>query len=161
MRITPALRALVATGLTGGVLTVAALGTTAEATPSGRSGHPASDPDRPVRGTVVARGDLNLREQPTTHARVVGSLAPGDQDRVECVVRGQKVFGDRHWYWLADARGWVSAVYIDTDGRSVPHCTDPCPSWKECDPCRDGNGSGSVSFTWTFTASGTWEWEKD
>ncbi|MEE1837239.1 SH3 domain-containing protein [Streptomyces sp. SP17KL33] len=150
-----ALRNLVAVGITGGVLTVSALGTTAAAQ-SGQS-------DGSVRGTIVAGGDVNLREQPTTHSRVVGSLAPGSRAGVDCEVRGQEVSGDPHWYWLGDARGWVSAVYVDTDGRSVPNCTDPCPSWKDCDPCQDGhgNGSGSFSFTWTFTASGTWEWEME
>ncbi|MBP5868543.1 SH3 domain-containing protein [Streptomyces sp. LBUM 1478] len=160
----PVLRGLVAAGITGGVLTVTALGTASAAVdrPAVRShaGHEGS-----VRGTVVARGDLNLREQPTTHSRVVGYLAPGSHARVDCVVRGQKVFGDRHWYWLADVRGWASAVYVDTHGRSVPACTDPCPRWKDCDPCQDGHGhgdgNGSVSFTWTFTASGTWERTED
>ncbi|QYX78737.1 SH3 domain-containing protein [Streptomyces akebiae] len=160
---TSALRTLVAAGITGGVLAVSALGTTAAA----HSGHADRDSDDSVRGTIVARGDLNLREQPTTHSRVVGFLAPGSHTAVDCEVRGQKVFGDPHWYWLGDARGWVSAVYVDTHGRSVPNCTDPCPSWKDCDPCQDGhgnghgNGSGSVSFTWTFTASGTWEWQEE
>jgi hypothetical protein len=156
----PVLRGLVAAGITGGVLTVTALGTASAAVdrPAVRShaGHEGS-----VRGTVVARGDLNLREQPTTHSRVVGRLAPGSHARVDCVVRGQKVFGDRHWYWLADVRGWASAAYVDTHGRSVPACTDPCPRWKDCDPCQDGHGNGSVTFTWTFTASGTWERTED
>ena len=157
---TSVLRALVAAGITGGVLTVSALGTASAAVDRSHG-----DQEGSVRGTIVARGDLNLREQPTTHSRVVGFLAPGSQARVDCVVRGQKVFGDRHWYWLADARGWASAVYVDTHGRSVPVCTDPCPRWKDCDPCRDGHGhedrNGSISFTWTFTASGTWEWTQD
>ncbi|WP_371578731.1 SH3 domain-containing protein [Streptomyces sp. NBC_01314] len=165
---TAVLRALVAAGITGGLLTVSALATTAGAADLS-AGHSATDHEGSVRGTVVARGDLNLREQPTTHSRVVGFLAPGSQARVDCVVRGQQVFGDRHWYWLADARGWASAVYVDTHGRSVPKCTDPCPRWKDCDPCQDGHGhgdgdeqrNGSVSFTWTFTASGTWEWEAE
>ncbi|MBD9701721.1 SH3 domain-containing protein [Streptomyces caniscabiei] len=147
---TSALRALVAAGITGGVLAVSALGTTA-----------AGASDGSVRGTVVSGGDLNLRAQPTTDSRVVGSLAPGSRAVVDCAVRGQKVFGDPHWYWLGDVRGWASAVYVDTHGRSVPNCTDPCPNWKDCDPCQDGHGSGSVSFTWTFTASGTWEWEEE
>lgn len=168
MRITPAPRTLAATALTGGVLAVAALGTTAQAANASHTDHGdhSGHSDGLVRGKVVARGDLNLREQPTTRSHVVGFVEPGAHVRVECAVRGQSVFGDRLWYWLPEERGWASAVFVDTGHRSVPNCTDPCPHWKDCDPCKDGHGHGddngsgsSVTFTWTFTASGTWERE--
>jgi hypothetical protein len=165
MRIPLAPRTLAATALAGGVVTVAVLGTTAQAAVPTHDDHSG----RLVRGTVVARGDLNLREQPTTRSQVVGYAAPGAHVRVECAVRGQSVFGERHWYWLPEERGWANAVFVDTGHRSVPNCTDPCPRWKDCDPCRSGHGhghdngsgsgSGTVTFTWTFTASGTWEWD--
>lgn len=141
MRTTPALRTLTAALFTGGILAAAPIGTAMAAVPAGSGGS-----DGPgIRGTVVSAGVLNLRQQPTTDSRVVGRLSPGSHGRVECSVVGQTVHGNAHWYWLKGVDAWASAAFIDTRGRSVPSCTDPCPQWKD-----GGDGHWSVSGTWSF-----------
>ncbi|MGW1714454.1 SH3 domain-containing protein [Streptomyces sp. NPDC002156] len=137
MRTTPALRTLTAALFTGGILAVP-VGTAMAATPAGADGSR-------IRGTVVSAGDLNLRKQPTTDSAVVGQLSPGSHGHVECSVVGQTVRGDPHWYWLPGVNAWASAAFIDTGGRSVPSCTDPCPEWK------DDDGQWSFSGTWSFS----------
>lgn len=173
MRTTLALRTSAAVLFTGGILTVAALGTTAAAAPPTSGG----DGDSAIRGTVVSRTELNVRQEPTTHSRVVDVLAPGSQDRVQCMVKGQSVNGNPDWYWLFGAQGWASAALVDTGGARVPDCADPCPRWKNGDwtnwddPFTDSSfgisGSGSFSFsgTWSFSATAAsqtspddWEW---
>ncbi|MER5434669.1 SH3 domain-containing protein [Streptomyces sp. NPDC002588] len=147
MRSSPALRTLSAVLLTGGAFAAVTTGTTAAALP-------ASGGDGPVVGTVVSRGELNVRQQPTSHSAVVAALAPGSHDRVECKVKGQSVHGTPYWYWLRGAQGWASAAFVDTRGARVPDCADPCPQWK------DGhwiNWEVSVSGSWSFSASGTAE----
>ncbi|MGQ4384683.1 SH3 domain-containing protein [Streptomyces sp. SAS_270] len=165
MRTTPALRTLVAALFTGGVLTVVAAGTSAAAVPPTQTttgGHGHHDP---IWGTVVSRGELNLREQPTTNSAVVGVLSPGSQDRVRCAVLGQSVFGNPYWYWLVGAQAWASAAFVDTGNQGVPSC-DPCPGWKDDswkndswhDGSRNDSWSSSSSGAWSFSASGTWSW---
>ncbi|WP_367321898.1 SH3 domain-containing protein [Streptomyces sp. HUAS ZL42] len=158
MRTTPAARTLAAALLTGGTLAVAAAGTTAAAAPSTHAdGHGGA-----VWGTVVSRTDLNLRQAPSTHAPVVGSLAPGSKDRVQCMVQGESVHGNPNWYWLAGARAWASAAFVDTGGARVPACADPCPRWKDGswtnwdDPFWNDSWSASGSVSWSF--SGSWSW---
>ncbi|KRD19044.1 MULTISPECIES: hypothetical protein [unclassified Streptomyces] len=172
MRTTVALRTLAAALLAGGSLAVAASGATAAPAPSTGNGG-----DDPVRGTVVSRTELNVRQQPTTHAPVVAALAPGSHDLVQCMVKGQSVNGNPDWYWLYGAQGWASAAFVDVGRAHVPACADPCPRWKDGDwtnwndPFTDSSfaasGSGSFSFsgTWSFSVSGTseassdgWEW---
>ncbi|WP_432157487.1 SH3 domain-containing protein [Streptomyces sp. bgisy153] len=140
MRTTPALRILAAALLTGGTFAVAAAGTPASAAPptyaeglggGGLGGQTADHGKRPVGGTVVSRTPLNVRQAPTTHSPVVDRLAPGSQDRVQCMVRGQSVNGNPYWYWLVHTRAWASAEFIDTHGTWVPACADPCPRWKD------------------------------
>lgn len=131
MRTAPVLAALAAALLAGGALTTTATAAPATATAAA----PAHEGGGGVVwGTVVSGGDLNVRDRPDTGAAVVARLAPGSQDRVECATHGAAVFGNPYWYWLTGVRGWVSAAYVDTGGRSVPSCTDPCPSWKDCCP---------------------------
>ncbi|MFH9550826.1 SH3 domain-containing protein [Streptomyces sp. NPDC017435] len=173
MRTTLALRTLSAALLAGGTLAGATLGTTASAAPQTGGG----DGNSPIRGTVVSRTELNVRQEPTTHAPVVAALAPGSHDRVQCRVKGQSVNGNPDWYWLYDAQGWAGAALIDTGGVRVPDCADPCPRWKNGDwtnwddPFTDSSfrvsASGSFSFSgsWSFsvggtsgTSSGDWEW---
>ncbi|WP_326842746.1 SH3 domain-containing protein [Streptomyces sp. NBC_01558] len=185
MRTTPALRTLAAALLSGGVLTVAAAGTSMAAAPSApASGGGGSD--GPVWGTVVSGGELNVRLQPSTTSPVVAALSPGSQDRVQCAVSGQSVFGDTTWYWLVGAHAWASAAFVDTGGHWVPSCSDPCPGEKDGvwhnahwdhndrdlsqDPGWSSNGNGSWSFSvsssWTWTVSGSgsgsspssWDW---
>ncbi|MFF5185221.1 SH3 domain-containing protein [Streptomyces sp. NPDC000345] len=169
MRTTPALRTLAAALLTGGTLAVTTAGTAAAAPPT-------SGDDHPIRGTVVSRTDLNVRQQPTTHSAVVASLAPGSHDQVQCRVVGQSVNGNPYWYWLLGAQGWANAAFVDTRGAHVPACADPCPRWKNGDWTNwddpftnssfsvSGSGSFSVSGSWSFsagtsqTSSGGWEW---
>ncbi|MDW4904777.1 SH3 domain-containing protein [Streptomyces sp. ADMS] len=142
MRTTPTLRTITAALFTGGILAVPA-GTAMASAPAGSDGSG-------VRGTVVSAGELNLRQQPTTDSRVVGRLTPGSHGRVECSVVGQTVRGNPHWYWLSGANAWASATFIDTGGRSVPSCTDPCPEWKDGKDGKD-DGHWSASGTWSFT----------
>ncbi|MET9406737.1 SH3 domain-containing protein [Streptomyces sp. NPDC002935] len=180
MRTTPALRTLAAALLSGGVLTVAAAGTSMAAAPSATT-NSGGGSGSPIWGTVVSRGELNLRLQPSTHSPVVGALSPGSQDRVQCAVNGQSVFGDTSWYWLVGAHAWASAAFVDTGGQWVPSCSDPCPGQKDGtwhnahwdnsdrnprnDPGWSSNGSTwsfSVSSSWTWTVSGStpnsWDW---
>jgi hypothetical protein len=184
MRTTPVLRTLAAALLTGGTLAVAAAGTTAAAAPpTYAEGHGGGGGGSPIWGTIVSRTDLNLRQAPTTRSPVVGSLAPGSQDRVQCKVRGQSVNGNPNWYWLVGAQAWASAAFVDTGGQWVPSCSDPCPGWKDgnwngntsnwnnsnwnwnnSDPCGNssssswsssGSGSWSVSGSWSWSVSGS------
>jgi hypothetical protein len=168
MRTTPALRTLAAALLVGGTLAVSAAGTTAAASPTYAEGHGhghGHGHSGSTPGIVVSRTDLSLRQAPTTHSPVAGTLAPGSHVHVKCMVRGQSVNGNPNWYWLTGARAWASAAFVDTGGARVPACADPCPQWK------DGhwtNWEFSFSSSWSFSASGTsgssetssggWEW---
>lgn len=144
MRTTPALRTLTAAVVAGGAFAAAAAGTTATAAPAPPTrapallespafdaGHGGRGSGGPIRGTVVSGTALYVRAAPTTHAPAVDELPPGSEDRVRCVVKGQRVNGDPYWYWLTGAQGWASAAFVDTGGRSVPYCADPCPQWKD------------------------------
>lgn len=159
MRTSPALRTLAAALLTCGTFVAAAAGTTAAAAtpPTHADGH-----GSPIWGTVVSRTPLNVREAPTTKSPVVDRLSPGTQDRVKCMVRGQTVNGNPDWYWLVGAQGWASAAFVDTGGRSVPTCADPCPHWKNGgwhnpdwnDPAWHETWAVTVSVSWSI--SGSW-----
>ncbi|MEU8649510.1 SH3 domain-containing protein [Streptomyces sp. NPDC048737] len=172
---TPALRTLAAALLTGGTFAVAALGTTASAAPPTSTEGAAAQAAQAAQGSgdgaawgiVTSRTDLTLRQAPTTHAPLAGTLAPGSRDLVECRVLGQSVNGDAHWYWLVGARAWASAAFVSTGGERVPDCADPCPRWKDDDWANWNDawddepwsvtGSGSVSFSfsgsWSFSAT--------
>ncbi|WP_324617987.1 SH3 domain-containing protein [Streptomyces dysideae] len=129
MRTTPALRILAAALLTGGTLAVTAAGTTAAAAPpattEGRGGEGRGG--GPVRGTIISRTDLNLRQAPTTRSPVVARVSPGSEDRVDCKVRGRHVNGNPYWYWLVGAQAWAGAAFVDTGGHGVPTCSDARP----------------------------------
>ncbi|WP_329274241.1 SH3 domain-containing protein [Streptomyces sp. NBC_01451] len=156
MRTTPALRTLTAALFTGGILAAVPIGTATAAAPAGSGGSDGSG----VRGTVVSAGELNLRQQPTTDSPVVGRLSPGSHGRVDCAVVGQTVRGNPHWYWLPGVDGWASAAFIDTGGRSVPGCADPCPEWKDDGHGHGqehGQGHGNASGTWSFSWNVTWD----
>jgi hypothetical protein len=168
MRNSPALRTLAAILLTGGTLVAATAGTTAAAaTPPAYAGGSGGS-GGPIWGTVVSGTALEVRSAPTTHSAVVDRLAPGSQDRVECMVRGQSVNGNPYWYWFAGTHGWASAAFVDTGGHRVPTCADPCPQWKDGDWRNADRGDASwneawavsVSVSWTVSgsASGAWEW---
>jgi hypothetical protein len=151
MRRTPALRTLAAALFTGGILTAAAVGTPAAAAPSAHT-NGGGGSNSPVWGTVVSRGDLNLRLQPTWNSPVVGRLSPGAQDRVECAATGQRVFGNSDWYWLVGAHAWASAAFVDTGRQWVPSCSDPCPD------SNDGywnNSNGNDNSGWNGGSGGS------
>ncbi|AZS86076.1 SH3 domain-containing protein [Streptomyces griseoviridis] len=200
MRTTPALRILTAALLTGGAFAAAAAGTTASAAPAPAhaDGHDSSyrDDDHgdrwdrgdrgdgndrgdrggrggPVWGTVVSRAGGEVRTGPSVHSRVVDRLSPGSEDRIQCTSRGQSLNGNSSWYWMVGARGWVNAGSIDTHGRWVSSCDDPCPRWRDGDGGRDrgtdrgdrgdqgrrdGSWAGSGSGSWSASASGSWSW---
>lgn len=109
---------------------------TATTSVSPASVSPAHNDDSVIWGTVVSGPDLKVRDEPSTRGTVLAKLPYGSEDRVKCAVKGTTVHGDPHWYWLEGVRGWVSAAYIDTDGRHVPNCPssqDPCPQWRDKD----------------------------
>ncbi|WP_326786655.1 SH3 domain-containing protein [Streptomyces sp. NBC_00151] len=166
MRTTPAPRTLAAALFSGGVLTVLAAGPSMAATESTHTGDGSGSS---VWGTVISRGELNLRLQPSTNSPVVGALSPGSQDRVQCAVNGQSVLGTTVWYWLVGAHAWASAAFVDTDGRWVPSCSDPCPDQKDGtwhnahwddgrNPRNDPGWSVTASGSWSFTVSSAWSW---
>lgn len=163
MRTTPALRTLAAALLTGGTLVAAAAGTSAAAaTPPTYADGQGGGSGGPIWGTIVSGTALNVRAAPTVHSPVVDQLSPWSQDRVECMVQGQSVNGNPYWYWLVGAQGWASAAFVDTGGRYVPSCSDPCPQWKDGswtnweDPYWNDSWSASGSGSWS--ASGSWSW---
>ncbi|MER5178726.1 SH3 domain-containing protein [Streptomyces sp. NPDC002896] len=129
MRSTPAFRTLAAGLFAGGALTLAV-------TAPASAGVPAVEQD--IQGTVIAPFNLNIREDPDNATKVVAVLAPGTHDRVECRTTGPTVAGNSNWYWLEGAHGWANAAYVDTHGRSVPSCTDPCPYVRCTDPMSHG-----------------------
>ncbi len=125
MRRTTSFRTLAAGLFAGGALTLAA-------TAPASAGVPAVEED--IQGTVVSPSDLNVRQDPDNTAAIVAVLAPGTHDRVECRTTGPSVAGNPNWYWLEGAHGWANAEYVDTHGRSVPDCKDPCPYVRCTDP---------------------------
>ncbi|MFF1479245.1 hypothetical protein ACFVYD_17075 [Streptomyces sp. NPDC058301] len=74
-----------------------------------------------VWGTVTSRIELNVRDNPSLNAGVVVALSPGSRERIECRTHGSNVNGTSTWYWLSNARGWVSAAYMQASG-DVPNC---------------------------------------
>ncbi|WP_371670207.1 SH3 domain-containing protein [Streptomyces sp. NBC_00289] len=163
MRTTVTLRAVAAGLLAGGTLVAAAAGTSASAAtvPTYAEGNGDGKSGSPIWGTVVSGTALNVRAEPTSHSTAVDRLAPGSQDRVQCKVRGQRVNGNPYWYWLVGSEGWASAAFVDTDGRRVPTCSDPCPQWRDGewsnadwnDPDWSEPWAVSGSLSWTFSGS--------
>ncbi|MFJ4713001.1 SH3 domain-containing protein [Streptomyces sp. NPDC088785] len=94
-----------------------------------------------VWGTVASSTDLNLRSGPHTWDPVVYRMAPGSQDRIECVTNGSSVHGTSSWYWFTGAHGWASAAYVSISD-NPPDCSGtsvPCP------PDRQGHEKNSPS----------------
>ncbi|OAH14887.1 SH3 domain-containing protein [Streptomyces jeddahensis] len=124
-----ACRNLAAGLFAGGALTLAAMAPASAAVPA---------VEEDIQGTVVSPSDLNVRKDPNSTAAIVAVLAPGTHDRVECRTTGPAVAGNPYWYWLEGAKGWANAEYLDTHGRTVPDCTDPCPYVRCTDPLSYG-----------------------
>ncbi|MBA4861047.1 SH3 domain-containing protein [Streptomyces sp. PSKA54] len=140
MRSTTAFRTVAAGLFAGGALTLAA-------TAPASAGVPAVEED--IQGTVVSPSDLQVREDPNNTSRVVAVLARGTHDRVECRTTGPTVADNPYWYWLEGAKGWANAEYVDTRGRSVPDCTDPCPYQRCTDPLSyDGTNQPLLRQPW-------------
>jgi hypothetical protein len=75
-----------------------------------------------VVGHVATRHvRLNVRSGPGFRYRVVGHRKLGGKLVVACKKNGSYVFGNRRWYKLAGAKGYVSAHYVRTRG-AVPWC---------------------------------------
>ncbi|NGO80708.1 SH3 domain-containing protein [Streptomyces sp. YC504] len=128
MHTSPALRTLAVTMLAAAALTVPAVGPANAATPA--TGAVTAAPqweNGPIWGTVVSGGSLNLRAEPNTWSAVVGRLAHGASDRIQCAVYGQNVNGNASWFWLTGERAWASGAYISTS-RGVPDCGNWRPS---------------------------------
>ncbi|WP_328731880.1 SH3 domain-containing protein [Streptomyces caniferus] len=72
------------------------------------------------RGRVVTHAArLNVRSGPGTGYRVLGSLRRGAAVSLAYKKHGTRISGNRHWYKLADRKGYVSARYVRTVN-SVP-----------------------------------------
>lgn len=81
--------------------------------------------------TVKAKPQVNVRESPSTGAAAVSQLDRGEVVIVTCHTEGEQVSGrrgeSRIWdrVWLHDIEGYVSDVWLDTDGDvtgTTPRC---------------------------------------
>ncbi|MEE1929261.1 SH3 domain-containing protein [Streptomyces sp. TRM 70351] len=72
-------------------------------------------------GRVVSRAALNVRAEPTTRSRVLGSVRSGAKVALACKVRGQNVLGNDIWYKLDDRKGWLTARYV-RNLDTIPWC---------------------------------------
>lgn len=98
----------------GALITTGAAGT---ATAAGSSWHQGS------HGRVMANGGLYVRAHRNTDSRIVGRNANGTIVTIKCKANGESVGGNRRWYKLeSPIRGWSSARYIETQGRSPEWC---------------------------------------
>ncbi|MBA2812549.1 SH3 domain-containing protein [Streptomyces sp. KM273126] len=68
---------------------------------------------RSSRGVVATRtARLNIRSGPGTGYHVIGSLRHGAKVPLAYKKDGTRVGGNKHWYKLADRKGYVSARYV-------------------------------------------------
>ena len=99
----------------GLVLATVATGGVVAATPA----HAATPP----QGEVVSATNLSVRYGPTTAARSVGSLRPGQTVELVCKIRGTAVGGNNLWYALPPTLNeWVSARYVRNVGSAPRWC---------------------------------------
>lgn len=99
---------------------------------------PTAHPARPY-GTVLARSGVNVRRYPTTNSTVVRVLHYRQQIGLRCKVRSDNVGGNRIWYKLRDARGWVSARYVQNTG-NVSWCPGANSSVENSEASRHAMG---------------------
>lgn len=75
-----------------------------------------------VVGRVATRhAALNVRSGPGTGYRVIGHRRLHGRLLLACGKHGSYVYGNRHWYRLANGKGYVSARYVRTRV-AVPWC---------------------------------------
>ncbi len=68
---------------------------------------------------------LRVRAEPTTASRIIGNLgSSGTAVVVECVIRGEAIYGNTTWYRIsAPDTGYVTAYYVQMDaGDTAPAC---------------------------------------
>nr|WSW41705.1 SH3 domain-containing protein [Streptomyces sp. NBC_01001] len=65
-----------------------------------------------VKGVVVARAPLHVRNRPTPSAKVIGTLGPNEKVELSCQAKGSWVEGNNIWYRLHGEPGWVSARFV-------------------------------------------------
>lgn len=70
---------------------------------------------------------LNVRDEPSTTASVVGTIADdGTRVEIECWTRGAPVYGDPVWFRIgAPVAGYVTNYYVETTG-DVLAAKEPC-----------------------------------
>jgi hypothetical protein len=75
-------------------------------------------------GKVISKTNLVVRHAPSTHAKSVGSIKPGQVIPLSCKVTGTNVDGNNRWYLLpgSDSPEWVSARYIQNIGSAPGWC---------------------------------------
>jgi len=78
-------------------------------------------PAKTVKGKVIARSGLNVRQQPTSGSAVTGFYRSGQIIDLTCRKLGQPVDGNRAWYRVTMPKGWVAARYVKPAG-FVPPC---------------------------------------
>ena len=82
-------------------------------------------------GTVHARGGLNIRTAPSTHASLQGRLDDGQKVFIQCAAGGTGSSDggeqwDTTWYLVSlgtGSNGWISGHYVQAS-RSVDQCAD-------------------------------------
>ncbi|MFI8276727.1 SH3 domain-containing protein [Streptomyces sp. NPDC085929] len=68
--------------------------------------------DAHVKGVVVARAPLHVRNTPTTSAKVIGTLGPNEKVELSCQAKGSWVEGNNIRYRLHGKPGWVAARFV-------------------------------------------------
>ncbi|MEV0123795.1 SH3 domain-containing protein [Streptomyces sp. NPDC050703] len=78
-------------------------------------------PAKTVKGKVIAKTGLKVRQQPTSNSAVTGFYSSGETVHLMCRKPGQPVGGNRTWYQVGMPKGWIAARYVKTAG-PVPAC---------------------------------------
>ncbi|WP_369211586.1 SH3 domain-containing protein [Streptomyces flavofungini] len=74
-----------------------------------------------VKGTVISKTGLKVRQRPTSNSKVTGVYRTGRSIDLLCKRAGQDVGGNRTWYRVTAPQGWVTARYVKVHG-TVPVC---------------------------------------
>ncbi|WP_371525059.1 SH3 domain-containing protein [Streptomyces sp. NBC_01283] len=76
---------------------------------------------KPVKGKVISKTGVHVRQQPTSSSRITGAYRKGQSIDLICRKVGQPVGGNRTWYQVKTPKGWVTARYVKANG-AVPPC---------------------------------------
>ncbi|MWA08435.1 SH3 domain-containing protein [Streptomyces sp. BA2] len=76
---------------------------------------------KPVKGKVISKAGVNVRQKPTSNSRITGAYRSGQTIDLICRKAGQPVAGNRTWYRVKTPQGWVTARYVKANG-AVPIC---------------------------------------